>query len=123
VRSDELVGRWIVGELTEEIAIEELHTLVGALLKSLLRVSRKNSTKLLTVAVDRKLIDESEQTLLCSLNSLFRNRLKHEAQVIDPDEREEAKETLWKVLTHAEGTLGRLDRSAGHRLAVATDGS
>jgi hypothetical protein len=107
--SDDLVGRWIVGNLPEEVAIEELHTSVEGLLRRLLGVGKgPNWPTLLTKARSSGYISETDGGILTSFNTLYRNRLKHQAEALIDDEREAASQTMWMVLGICEGLLQKM---------------
>ena len=109
VQSDELVGRWIVGDLPEEAAIEELHTSVEGVLRSLLGVGKgPNWPKLLEGAEAGGFISTSERLILDSFNTLHRNRLKHGALALAETERIAAAAAMWNVLAICESLLGSL---------------
>lgn len=106
--SDSLVGRWIVGDMPEEIAIEELHTLVEGLLRTVLSVGRgPNWPSLLEAARERYLTSDECQTL-AAFNQLRRNQLKHAAEALSDEERRDAKTEMANVLQIAERLLARL---------------
>lgn len=110
VISDTMVGRWIVvGELPEEIAIEELHTVVEALLRHLLASGPgPNWPTLLGRAKRVHLLSGEDGRTLDGFNRLHRNRLKHDGQALIGPQRPEARRVLYGVLTAVERLLSRL---------------
>jgi len=106
--SDSLIARWLVGDLPDEVAIEELHTVVEGLLRQCLALGRgPNWPSLLTRAEGTGLITARERSDLEDFNSLYRNRLKHRAKALSSSERVAVKDALTEVIMSAERLLGR----------------
>ena len=107
--SDSLVARWIVGDIPEEVAIEELHTSAEGLLRVLLGVGKgPNWPTLLTAAGTAGLLTAAESTTLGSFNVLYRNRLKHQALAMSDSDRVNATEVMKRVLDISERLLAKL---------------
>jgi len=103
---DELIGRWLVGDLPEEVAIEELHTAAEGLLKSLPGVGG-GWTKLLATAMANGYISDSEKSVLNRFNVQYRIALKHRLLALGDSDRENAKETMNSVIMILERLLRR----------------
>jgi hypothetical protein len=113
VIADALIGRWIVGDLPEEVAIEELHTALEALLRHILEVGPKPKWTTLVAGVKRVgRLSGQDGRSLDRFNRLHRNRLKHEGKALAASERAEVRDILWDVLAIAERLLWRLGRPA-----------
>ncbi len=107
--SDSLVARWIVGDLSEEVAIEELHTSMEGLLRVLLGVGKgPNWPTLLTDAEAAGLLAAADSATLGTFNTLHRNRLKHQALALTDSEREIVAEVMRDVLGIGERLLAKL---------------
>ena len=108
VISDELIGRWIVGELPEELAIEEFHTTIEALLRHLTDLGPTATwPPLLGRSKRLGYLSGAEGRTLHSFNRLHRNRVKHEGLALSVPERAQARAVLYDVLTIAERLLSR----------------
>jgi hypothetical protein len=107
--SDSLVARWLVGDLPEEVAIEELHTSVEGLLRVLLGVGKgPNWPALLTAAESAGVLKPMESATLGTFNVLYRNHLKHQALALSNSDRATAGEVMRQVLQIGERLLARL---------------
>ena len=108
--SDGLIARWMVGDLPEEVAIEELHTAIEGLLRSVLRVGRgPNWPRLLLSAESAGFLSATASATLGSFNALHRNRLKHQALALTGPEREVVKDLLSEVLVIGERLLRNIE--------------
>jgi hypothetical protein len=106
--SDELIGRWMTGDLPEEVAIEEFHTAIEALLRHLQKVGRGPSwPTLLGRAKSRGDLSSADARTLTRFNDLHRNRLKHEGSALTAAERKGVKQVLLDVLVITERLLSR----------------
>lgn len=85
--SDSLVARWIVGDLPEEIAIEELHTAIEGLFRAVLGGGKGRWPMLFAKAVAAGHLQTADKTTLHSFNIRYRNRLKHQALALTDAER------------------------------------
>jgi hypothetical protein len=107
--SDSLVARWLVGDIPEEVAIEELHTSAEGLLRVLLGVGKgPNWPTLLTAAEAAGMLSAADSATLGTFNLLYRNRLKHQALALSESERATAAEVMKQVLEIGERLLARL---------------
>ncbi|MEX2323891.1 MAG: hypothetical protein WEA29_09010 [Acidimicrobiia bacterium] len=107
IMADDLLARWLVGELPEETVVEELHTIVEALLRHRLSAGRSvRWPELLVRADDAGLLSPTEVKVLEVFNRTWRRELKHMGRVLTTEERKEAKRLLWSVLSIAENALG-----------------
>lgn len=104
--TDDLVGRWLAKDVPEEIVIEELHTAVESLLRSVVGKGRWPS--LLAIARTQGAISPTERKTLDQFNTLYRNRLKHRGMALDDKDRQAAAEIMHEVLQTVECLLGRL---------------
>ncbi len=103
VMADELLARWIVGDVPEEIVVEELHTIAEALLRESLGAGRRvRWPELLKRSRDGELLAEASTSLLEQLNREYRNRLKHRGEALGEEEREQVRAMLFE-------TIGALD--------------
>lgn len=106
--SDGLVARWLVGDLPEEVAIEELHTAVEGLLKSL--VGNGKWPQLLARAEAAGTLSSTDKSTLDVFNVAYRVHLKHQTRALADNERTKANELMHEVLAITERLLGRLRR-------------
>lgn len=107
--TDDLIGRWIVGDLPSEAAIEELHTSMEGLLRKLPRVPRRATwPAMLKIALDAGFITSKDKTALMSFNTQFRNRLKHRTLALRESHRVAVAERMSEVLDIHENLLGRI---------------
>jgi len=108
VLADDVLARWLVGGISDEIVVEELHTIVEAMLRHRLGAGQSVLwPRLLERACTARLLDDEELETLRAFNSGLRRKVKHAAATLSDFEREEAESTLWKVITIAERRLGR----------------
>jgi hypothetical protein len=104
--SDSIVARWLVGDMPEEVAIEELHTSVEGLLRVLLGLGKGNDWPALLVSAESVgLLTGAERATLRKFNTLYRNRLKHQALALSDADRAGATETMREVLAISEHLL------------------
>lgn len=107
--SDDVLGRWIVGELPIEVAIEELHTAVEGVLRAFPGARKRSNWPQLLVNVESlELLTPSNKELLTEFNCLYRNRLKHRTLALTDSERVKARDDFHKILGVAEKLLGRM---------------
>jgi hypothetical protein len=104
--SDGLIARWIAKDLPEEVAIEELHTAVEGLLRSI--VGKGKWPQLLAKAETKGKLTSSERTSLDAFNVLYRIRLKHQVKALEEPERTTARDVMYEVLGITERLLDRL---------------
>ena len=108
-QADELVGRWIVQDIPPEAAIEELHTSVEGVLRSILGVGKgPNWPALLDRAERAGFIAEPDRLALESFSTLYRTRLKHHALAVAEAERVATTNVMWDVLGICESLLGHV---------------
>lgn len=110
--SDKIIARWLVGDLPEETAIEELHTAMEGLFRSLLGSRKGNWPSLLDRAEKAGYIASTQSATLNTFNAIYRNRLKHEAETLTDSERERAREAMYDVIGIADAVLSRGDSTA-----------
>lgn len=106
VIADGVIARWIVGDLPEELAIEEVHTAVEGLLRSL--VGTGKWPVLLRNAETTGILESAEKTSLHNFNVLYRIRLKHNLAALNDAERATARESLYEVLNVCKRLLQRV---------------
>lgn len=106
--SDSVVARWITGDLPEEIVIEELHTVVEALLRSLKSDGKGEWPVLLAYAKKHKLLLQPEVDTLKQFNVKHRIRLKHRAEIIADTDRHVVNELMLAVLEIADRLAGEI---------------
>ncbi len=104
--ADAAIARWIVGDLPEELAIEEVHTAVEGLLRSL--VGTGKWPVLLRMAETTGMLTSGEKTSLHNFNVLYRIRLKHNLAALTDSERATARDSLYEVLNVCERLLQRV---------------
>jgi hypothetical protein len=101
--ADDLLARWIVGDLPDETGVEETQTAIEITLRQLLTAgSSVNFPTLLGRSVEAGLIANEDREVLATLNR-SRVNVKHHAGVIPRDEAEATTSLL-------HGALGVLDR-------------
>jgi hypothetical protein len=82
-QADDLVGRWIVGELPVETIIEEVHTIAEAVLRSATGLGRgSNWPSLVKEALAQRMITADDGRIFLRFSTVYRNRLKHEAGML-----------------------------------------
>ena len=92
--ADEMIARWLVGDLPDETGIEELHTAIEIVLRSVLDAGESVRFPALVVrAAQRGLITQEDQDVLVALNER-RRQIKHRGGVIPPEAETEARSTL-----------------------------
>lgn len=106
VIADNAIARWIVGELPEELAIEEVHTAVEGLLRSL--VGKGKWPVVLGKAENAKMLTSADKALLNHFNVVYRVRLKHNLVALTEVERAAARDSLYEVLDLCERLLDRV---------------
>lgn len=92
--ADEMVARWLVGDLPYETAIEETQTAIEIGLKRVLDAGENaRFPTLIERAAQSGLITQEDRNVLVDLNER-RRRIKHHGVVISPEAKAEAKSTL-----------------------------
>ena len=106
--ADEIVARWLVEDIPEEIVIEELHTVVESVLRQQLSAKHRDKwPTLLDLASRRGLLTPAQKQLLSMFNRHYRNRLKHRGEVLDDSDRSTIRTMLSDVLFALDGLLDR----------------
>jgi hypothetical protein len=114
--SDELLARWLVGDLPDETGVEEMQTAIEIVLRRVLAGGRRVSfPELADRAVDAALIDEEDRRVLLDLNAR-RVGIKHHGGVIAKealnDARLELHHSAW-VLERLQSRLARIATKEG----------
>ena len=108
--ADELIARWLVGDLPDETGIEEIHTAIEIVLRRVLDAGeRVPFPDLIRTAAERELITQEDHDVLVDLNKR-RVQIKHHGGVIPPDAETETASTLnasMRVLDRIERCLNR----------------
>jgi len=104
--ADELVARWFVGDIPEEIVIEELHTVVEAALRRRLNAKQRQKwPTLLNTAETDGLLSGRDRSLFERFNQHYRNRLKHRGEILSDCDRRTVHTLLREVLAVLEGLV------------------
>lgn len=110
--ADRLIGRWIVDDLSDETGLEELHTAIEIVLRTVLAAGRNTRfPQLLDRARSACLIGDDDHEALTRLNN-HRRTVKHHGGVIPTADERAVKADLWRAvgaLDHLQGHLGRID--------------
>lgn len=110
--ADELIGRWMVDDLPDETGLEELHTAIEIVLRTVLAAGRNaRFPQLLDRARTAGLIGDADHEALTRLND-HRRRVKHHGGVIPTADEHAVNADLWRAtsaLDHLQGHLGRID--------------
>ena len=92
--ADELIARWLVGDLPDETGIEETHTAIEIVLRRVLDAGKSvQFPDLVGRAAERGLITQEDHGVLVDLNKR-RVQIKHRGGVIPPAAEAEAASTL-----------------------------
>ena len=92
--ADELIARWLVGDLPDETGIEEIHTAIEITLRRVLDAGNTvRFPALIDRAVQRGLITQVDGKVLVDLNKR-RVQIKHHGGVIPPEAETESASTL-----------------------------
>jgi hypothetical protein len=109
--ADELLARWMVGDLPDETAVEEMQTAIEIVLRRLLGAGQHVSfPRLAHRALEHTLIDEQDRSALVALNDR-RVAIKHHGGVIPSEDEEDARSALYsatRVLERLEGRIASL---------------
>lgn len=123
--ADEMIARWLVGDLPDETGIEEIHTAIEIVLRRVLDAGKRvQFRELIRRAAQRGLITQEDHDALVDLNE-WRRQIKHRGGVIPPKAETVAKSTLhaslW-VLDRIEARLTReIEGGPSERHGVAVD--
>ncbi|WP_166657534.1 hypothetical protein [Ilumatobacter fluminis] len=107
--ADEQIGRWIVGDLPDEIGLEEMHTALEIVLRSVLAAG--NNTRfpaLLDRARAADLIGDDGHEALTRLNA-HRRAVKHHGGVVPIEDQGAVRTDLWRVADVLDRLQGRTD--------------
>lgn len=108
--ADRLIGRWIVADLPDETALEELHTAFEIVLRTVLASGRDaRFPQLLDRAQDAGLIDAEDHRALAQLND-HRRTVKHRGGVIPAADKRAVKADLWRAIGALDRLQGQLER-------------
>ena len=92
--ADEMIARWLVGDLPDETGIEEIQTAIEIVLRRVLHAGESvRFPTLARRAAQRGLITQEDHDVLVDLNER-RVQIKHHGGVIPPEAETEAKSTL-----------------------------
>lgn len=111
--ADELLARWMVGDLPDEVGVEEMQTAIEIVLRRILSAGQRVSfPELADRAVEQAVIGEDDRRVLVHLNKR-RVEIKHHGGVIPPESEVEARSVLYsaaEVLDQIEGGLAASTR-------------
>ena len=107
VVSDSIIARWLTSDLEEEVVIEELHTVVEGLLRSLLTNGNGKWPALLQRAKNAGLLTNAEIKTLQIFSTKYRNRMKHRAEAIADSDRQATRDLMLDVLDAADRLSSR----------------
>ena len=107
IMADEVLAHWLVAEAPAELVVEELHTVVEALLRFRLGAGRSvRWPQLLERAESEDLLSARDVETLTRFNRGLRIELKHTGSVLSEKDRPAAEDLLWRVLSITENQLG-----------------
>jgi hypothetical protein len=110
--ADRLIGRWIVGDLPDETGLEEIHTAIEIVLRTVLAAGRNaRFPQLLDRAQACGMIDAAGRQALTRLND-HRRTVKHNGGVIPTADGEAVTADLWRAAGSLDRLQGRLDQIA-----------
>lgn len=97
--SDQILARWYIGDIPEEIALEELHFMLEYLARKITKSGQHIPfPKLVIKMFERGNIEESERDLMMQFNNI-RREFRHRGRAIrDDSEREELRSLIRQVL-------------------------
>jgi hypothetical protein len=108
--ADELLARWMVGDLPDETGVEEMQTAIEIVLRRVLGAGQRVPfPELAERAAKHALIDEDDRRVLVDLNNR-RVEIKHHGGVIPPESKDDARAVLYSaawVLEQIEGQLAQ----------------
>jgi hypothetical protein len=108
--ADELLARWMVGDLPDETGVEEMQTAIEIVLRRVLNAGQRVPfPQLVDRAVKHAIIDHDDRRVLVDLNNR-RVEIKHHGGVIPPESEDDARSVLY-------GAAGVLDRIEGRLTA------
>ena len=106
--ADELLARWMVGDLPDETGVEEMQTAIEIVLRRTLGAGQRVSfPELADRACKQGLFDEGGRRVLADLNSQ-RVQIKHHGGVIPAEAKESARSMLHSAASTLEHLQGRL---------------
>ncbi|MDQ3573392.1 MAG: hypothetical protein M3404_00460 [Actinomycetota bacterium] len=92
--ADDLLARWLVGDLPAEVAVDEAQTALEIVLRDLLQAGRSSKfPQLVERGLARQLVSSQERNQMVALND-HRRSIKHHGGVIADDDREAVREDL-----------------------------
>jgi hypothetical protein len=103
--ADELLARWMVGDLPDEMGVEEMQTAIEIVLRRVLNAGQRVPfPELVDRAVKHAIIHQDDRKVLVDLNDR-RVEIKHHGGAIPPESEDDARSVLYS----AAGVLGQIE--------------